>query len=42
VRPSSGIFTLTGNGRAPVPIARLIDTDLFGGLNFGVLWRMEI
>ena len=37
IRPSSSIFTATGNADAPVPIARLIDTDLFQGLNFEVL-----
>ena len=42
VRPSAGIFMPTGNGRAPVPIARLIDTDRFGGLNFGVLTDIDL
>ena len=37
IRPSPSIFTATGNAEAPVPIARLIDTDLFQGLNFDVL-----
>jgi len=37
VRPPGSIFTPTGDPRAPVPIARLIDTDTFGGQNFEVL-----
>ena len=35
--PDSAIFTPTGNTRAPVPVARLIDTDTFSPLNAGVL-----
>lgn len=37
VVPEESIFTPTGNSQAPVPIARLIDSDIFGGLNTGVL-----
>jgi len=37
VRPPFSIFTPTGHPQAPVPIARLIDTDKFLGLNVGVL-----
>jgi len=42
VRPPGSIFTLTGDPRAPVPIARLIDTDTFGGQNFEVLTLTNI
>jgi len=31
--PDSAIFTLTGNAGAPVPVARLIDTDTFTSLD---------
>ncbi len=31
--PTTSIFTSTGNSQAPIPIARLIDTDSFLGLN---------
>jgi hypothetical protein len=36
-RPSETIFTSTGNPQAPVPVARLIDTDQFDGLNGAIL-----
>src|SRR3990170_6001283 len=36
-RPDLAIFTLTGNARAPVPVARLINTAPFSPLNAGVL-----
>lgn len=35
--PNLAIFTSTGNTLAPVPVARLIDTDTFSPLNAGVL-----
>jgi hypothetical protein len=37
VRPPNSIFTATGDPQAPVPIARLFDTDAFTGLNPDVL-----
>lgn len=37
LHPSLSIFTATGDTQAPVPVARLIDTDKFLGLNFLVL-----
>lgn len=37
LRPSLSIFTATGATQAPVPIARLLDSDKFLGLNFQVL-----
>lgn len=37
VPPLPSIFTATADPQAPVPIARLIDTDVFTGLNTGVL-----
>jgi hypothetical protein len=42
VRPLESIFTPTGDTRAPVPIARLIDRDTFGGQNFEVLTLTNI
>lgn len=41
-RPSFSIFASTGNLQAPVPVARLIDTDLFGGLNSEVLTNTDL
>jgi len=35
--PAASIFTPTGNSRAPVPVARLLDGDTFRGLNADVL-----
>ena len=37
VRPPASIFTETKNSDAPVPITRLIDTDRFDRLSFGLL-----
>lgn len=37
IRPPASIFTPTNDVQAPVPIARLIDSDKFLGENFGVL-----
>ena len=41
-RPSFSIFASTGNLQAPVPVARLIDTDMFGGLNSEVLTNTDL
>ena len=41
-RPPSSIFAPTNNTQAPVPIARLLDTDKFLGLNFSVLTDREL
>lgn len=42
IRPSLSIFTATANAQAPVPVARLIDTDKLLGLNFSVLTDPEL
>ena len=42
IRPPLSIFTPTSDARAPAPIARLIDTDLFLGGNFEVLGLPQI
>jgi len=41
-RPPFSIFTPTRDTQAPVPIARLIDSDKFLGLNFSVLTDRDI
>lgn len=40
--PPISIFTPTGDTQAPVPIARLIDTDTFDGLNAAPLTNLTI
>ena len=42
VRPPASIFTETKNPDAPVPIARLIDTDRFERLSFGLLTDTDL
>jgi hypothetical protein len=42
LRPSLSIFAATTDAQAPVPVARLIDTDKFLGLNFSVLIDPEL
>lgn len=42
VRPPFSIFTPTGDTQALVPIARLMDTDKFFGLNFSVLTDLDL
>lgn len=41
-RPTFSIFTPTGNARAPLPIARLLDTDAFLGRDPDVLTQQNI
>ena len=41
-RPPFSIFETTGPVGAPVPIARLIDTDLFAGADAGSLTRSDL
>jgi hypothetical protein len=41
-KPSDSVFTRTSEPLAPVPIARLIDTDKYLGTNAGVLTGLDI
>lgn len=42
IRPPLSVFTPTGDARAPVPIARLIDSDTFLGENAGVFSSTDL